>query len=57
MITAADVTRVVERIVALYDPDEILLFGSHAKGTATDDSDLDLVVVRPSDQPRWLRGA
>ncbi|WFF05833.1 nucleotidyltransferase domain-containing protein [Micromonospora sp. WMMD1076] len=56
MIRDADIARVVERVVALYDPDRIILFGSQAKGTATERSDLDLVVVRRSDHPRWLRG-
>jgi predicted nucleotidyltransferase len=56
VITAADVDRVVDRVTALYDPDRIYLFGSVAKGTATAHSDLDLLVVRRTDQPRGLRG-
>ena len=28
------------------------LFGSHARGTAHDESDIDLIVVQPSDEPR-----
>ena len=56
MITERDVDRVVDRIVALYDPDRIYLFGSYAKGNATDASDLDLVVVKPTALPRPLRG-
>lgn len=57
MITRADIDRVVHLIVARYDPDRIYLFGSHAKGTATEHSDLDLVVIRPTDLPRGLRGS
>jgi uncharacterized protein len=56
MIGEADLAHVVERIVALYDPDEIYVFGSYAKGTLRPDSDLDLVVVRPTPLPRHLRG-
>ncbi len=52
----ADIERVVGRIVALYDPDEVYLFGSHAKGNATAHSDVDLLVVRHSELPRRLRG-
>jgi len=38
------------------NPDAIYLFGSHARGDATTDSDLDLlVVVEKSDQPRHRR--
>lgn len=56
MITATDVDTVVERIVALYDPDSVYVFGSYAKGFTTDRSDLDLLVIRPSTLPRHLRG-
>lgn len=35
----------VERRVAEFDPEQIYLFGSHAWGAATDDSDVDLCVV------------
>ena len=36
---------VKERLVAEFQPDQIWLFGSHAWGTPTEDSDVDLVVV------------
>lgn len=56
MITNADVAWVVERIVALYDPDSIYMFGSYAKGAAHEKSDLDLLVIRPSELPQRHRG-
>jgi predicted nucleotidyltransferase len=37
--------RMVESIVKRYSPERIILFGSHASGTADADSDLDLLVV------------
>jgi predicted nucleotidyltransferase len=37
----------VRRIVERFDPERIILFGSHAKGTASPDSDVDLLVVMP----------
>ncbi len=37
----------VRRIVAKFDPDKIILFGSHARGQAGPDSDVDLLVVMP----------
>jgi len=37
----------VRRIVAEFDPDKIILFGSHARGQAGLDSDVDLLVVMP----------
>jgi uncharacterized protein len=37
----------VRRLVEQFDPDQIILFGSHARGTAGPDSDVDLLVVMP----------
>jgi len=36
-----------KRIVRRFDPDRIILFGSHARGEAGPDSDVDLLVVMP----------
>jgi len=36
---------IVRRMVAEFDPEQIYLFGSHAWGIPTDDSDLDLLVI------------
>lgn len=36
---------IVERIVDEADPINVLLFGSHARGDATEQSDLDLLVI------------
>lgn len=38
---------VVDRIVRGFHPLRIILFGSHARGDAASDSDLDLLVVLP----------
>jgi predicted nucleotidyltransferase len=37
----------VRRIVKQFNPDQIILFGSHARGDAGPDSDVDLLVVMP----------
>jgi predicted nucleotidyltransferase len=37
----------VRRIVRESDPDRVILFGSHARGEAGPDSDVDLLVVMP----------
>ena len=39
------ITWMVRRIVESFHPQKIILFGSYARGTATDDSDVDLLVV------------
>jgi predicted nucleotidyltransferase len=56
MITQTDLMWIVRRIVALYDPAQIYLFGSYAKGTATPPSDLDFVVIKQTQVARFLRG-
>jgi len=42
-----EIRRMVRRIVAEFDPDTIILFGSHARGQAGPESDVDLLVVMP----------
>jgi uncharacterized protein len=37
--------KAVERLKAEFQPEEIYLFGSHAWGNPTDDSDVDLMVI------------
>jgi uncharacterized protein len=56
MIGPRDLDRIVERIVAMYDPDTIYLFGSYAKGNMTQQSDLDFIVVKRTNLPLPMRG-
>ncbi len=42
-----EIDRMVKRLVDRFDPDQIILFGSHARGTAGPDSDIDLLVIMP----------
>lgn len=37
---------ITDRIVAQFDPLKVILFGSHARGTATPDSDVDILVIK-----------
>ena len=41
------ISEMVNRIVEHFDPEKIILFGSHARGEAGPDSDVDLLVVMP----------
>lgn len=44
------------RLVEMLRPDAVYLFGSHARGSAGPDSDLDFMVVVPeSSQSRYIR--
>lgn len=48
---------VVRRLVEAYEPDEVYLFGSVARGEAGPDSDYDLLLVVPDDAPPERRGS
>jgi len=41
------IQEMVRRIVEKFDPVQVILFGSYARGTAGPDSDVDLMVVMP----------
>lgn len=46
---------IVRRLVDAIDPDRIILFGSRARGDARSDSDVDLLVIKDSDEPPHRR--
>lgn len=43
----AIIDEMVRRLVARFDPEKVILFGSRARGDARPDSDVDLLVVMP----------
>ena len=45
----------VERLKSEFQPEQIWLFGSHAWGRPTEDSDVDLMVIVPSSNERPIR--
>ncbi len=56
------IREMAKRIVAGFDPERIILFGSQARGDAGPDSDVDLLVVLPVEGSRLekaieIRGA
>jgi len=53
--TEEALVEMVERIRDAVHPDRVILFGSHARGEGTPESDIDLLIVAPSDLPRWRR--
>lgn len=46
-VTEQAIALMVDRLVERFDPDQIILFGSQARGTASPDSDVDLLVIMP----------
>ena len=49
MVARDAIQELCERLVDLYHPQKVLLFGSYAYGTPGVDSDVDLLVVMPLD--------
>ena len=53
----ASLQEMIRRILAAGNPQKIILFGSRARGDARPDSDYDLLLIEPSDLPRYKRAA
>ena len=54
MVAIGVIQEMAESIVRQFGPDRIVLFGSHARGTAGPDSDVDILVVMAFDgKPFW----
>ena len=56
MISREKIAEITERLVANAKPEKTVLFGSYARGTPREDSDLDLLIVKDSTLPRYKRG-
>lgn len=55
VITQEQINHVTKVIVDNYHPEKIILFGSYAKGTQTEHSDLDIAVIKDSHLPQHHR--
>jgi predicted nucleotidyltransferase len=47
MIRRDDIREFVDQVVRRFHPARVILFGSHAYGEPTEDSDVDLLVIMP----------
>ena len=56
MATRAQIQELVDRLVEGYQPENAILFGSHAYGTPREDSDVDLFVSKDDTRPRPEQG-
>lgn len=52
---ARKIENVIKTIAEGYSPDKIILFGSYARGEANDDSDLDLLIIKATDESKYKR--
>ena len=50
MIPFADIQAFSQKIAETFQPEQIILFGSHASGQTTEDSDVDLLVILPFEE-------
>jgi predicted nucleotidyltransferase len=55
MIEITKINDIVNRIAIKFNPDKIILFGSYAAGNPTNDSDIDLLIIKDTDLPRHKR--
>jgi predicted nucleotidyltransferase len=47
----------LQKLIAEYDPQRVILFGSHAYGTPGPDSDIDLLIIKETPErfiDRWV---
>ncbi len=51
----AKIPEIREKIIREIDPEKIILFGSYAWGKPTEDSDVDLFIIKNSNEPRRVR--
>jgi predicted nucleotidyltransferase len=48
---------ILRKIVAVYAPQKVILFGSYAYGKPNEDSDIDLLIIKDTDKrpiERWM---
>jgi len=55
MIDSNEIVRVATRMGKAIDAEQVILFGSHARGDAQETSDIDLLIVANSELPRFKR--
>jgi len=51
------ITEILDRILKGYKPKKVILFGSYAYGEPTEDSDIDLLIIKNTDKrpiDRWV---
>jgi len=49
--TKTELEKIVKRLVDVYRPEKIILFGSYAYGAPHEDSDVDLLIIKTTSQP------
>jgi len=55
MIDKTAISNIILRIANNVNPDKIYLIGSYANGNANEDSDIDLLIVKETNEPKYKR--
>jgi predicted nucleotidyltransferase len=55
MIALADIKRTAQQLGEAAHAERVILFGSHARGDAGEQSDVDLLIIAETDEPRFKR--
>ena len=55
MLQQNQIEHLIKEIASAYQPEKIYLYGSYAKRTATNDSDIDLFIVKKTDKNKIER--
>jgi predicted nucleotidyltransferase len=55
MVDEHDIGRIARRLGTAVNASEVILFGSHARGEANEQSDVDFMIIAESDVPRFKR--
>ena len=56
-ITKEIIPSIIDKIIEDYSPEKIILFGSYAYGEPSEDSDIDLLIIKNTDKrpvDRWI---
>lgn len=55
MIEKSVISNIVNKIATNINPDKIYLFGSYSLGQANEDSDIDLLIIKDTIEPKYKR--
>ena len=55
MIDKLTISNFVYKIVSAANPDKIYLFGSYATGNANENSDIDILIIKDTLEPKYKR--
>lgn len=55
LLLEEEIKKVVERLKSNYNPEKIILFGSLVGGRVSKGSDIDLIIIKQTEEDPWTR--